>query len=64
MFWFIRLLLGKSEYVWVPVRIIKETNKAIFVDNGRKFWIVKSQIVKIRLKGGIFEVYVRECVVR
>ncbi len=31
MFWVIRLLFGKLEYVWFPVRIIKETDKAILV---------------------------------
>jgi len=30
MFWFIRLLFGKSEYVWVTVQMVKETDKAIF----------------------------------
>ena len=58
MLWIIRLLLGKSEYIWFPVKILKETNKAILVENDRKFWIAKSQIVKIRLRRGIFEVFV------
>ena len=58
MFWIIGLLFGKSEYVWLPVRILKETDKAILVDNGRRLWIAKSQIYKIRLKKGVFEVYI------
>ncbi|MFH1094527.1 MAG: hypothetical protein V1739_10320 [Candidatus Omnitrophota bacterium] len=64
MLWIIRLLLGKSEYIWLPVRILKETEKAILVENERKVWIPKSQIVKIRLRKGIFEVYVRGDLVR
>ena len=52
MLWIIRLLFGKSEYIWLPVRILKETEKAILVENYRKFWIAKSQIVKIRLRRG------------
>ncbi|MCK5492789.1 MAG: hypothetical protein KAJ14_06745 [Candidatus Omnitrophica bacterium] len=59
MLWLIRLLFGKSEYIWVPVCILKETDKAILVENCRKFWIAKSQIAKIRLRKGVFEIYVR-----
>ena len=59
MSWIIRLLFGKSEYIWVPVRILKETDKAILVENGRKIWIPKSQILKIRLRKEAFEIYVR-----
>ena len=59
MFWIIRFFLGKSEYVWFPVRILKETDKAILVETCRMFWIAKSQIVKIRLRKGVFEIYVR-----
>ncbi|MCK5591113.1 MAG: hypothetical protein KAI72_04080 [Candidatus Pacebacteria bacterium] len=64
MLWIIKLLFGKSEYVWLPVRILKETDKAILVPNYRKFWIAKSQIVKMRLRKGVFEVYVGEDLVR
>lgn len=64
MFWILRLFLGKSEYVWLSVRILRETAKAILVENGRRFWIAKSQVVKIRLKKGGFEIYVREDLVR
>ena len=52
MLWIIRLLFGKLEYIWFPVRILKETDKAILVENCRRFWIAKSQIVKIRLRRG------------
>ena len=64
MLWIIRFLFGKSEYVWFPVRILKETDKAILVKNCRKIWIAKSQIVKIRLRKEVFEVYVGEDLVR
>ena len=64
MFWIIRLLFGKSKYIWLPVRILKETDKAILVESCRKLWIAKSQIVKIRLRNGVFEVYVREDLAR
>ena len=63
MFWIIRLLLGKSDYVWFPVRILKETDKAILVEIGRKIWIAKSRIVKIRLRKGVSEVYVRKNII-
>ena len=54
----------KERYIWAPVRIIHETDKAILVDNGRKTWIPKSQINGIRLKNKAFEIYTKESVVR
>jgi hypothetical protein len=54
------LMYPKEKHVWTQVRIIHETDKAILVDNGRKFWIPKSRINKIRLRNGIFEVYATE----
>ena len=50
----------KEKYIWAQVRIIRETGKAILVDNGRKFWILKSRINRIRLKNNTFEIYVKE----
>ncbi|MFH2137686.1 MAG: hypothetical protein ABII88_04180 [Candidatus Omnitrophota bacterium] len=64
MFWIIRLLFGKSEYLWLPVRILKETDRAVLVENYRKMWIVKSKIVKIRLKKGVFEIYIKNYIVK
>jgi len=64
MLWIIRLLFCKSEYIWVQVRIIHETHRAILVDHGRKVWIAKSLIAKIRLRKGIFEIYVKEYLVK
>lgn len=57
------LLYPQERFIWVQVRIIHETNKAILIDNGRKFWIPKSRIGGIRLKNDIFEIYVKESVV-
>ncbi|MCX5699753.1 MAG: hypothetical protein NTX01_08690 [Candidatus Omnitrophica bacterium] len=54
----------KERFIWAPVRIIHETDKAILIDNGRKSWIPKSRIYRIRLKGNTFEIYVKESVVR
>ena len=50
--------------IWVKIRFTHETDKAILVYcNGKKTWIPKSRVCKIRLRGGIFEVWVRENVV-
>ena len=55
-----RLLQSKERYIWVQVRILYETDKAILVESGIKIWIPKSQIYEIRLRKNIFEIYVRE----
>lgn len=57
------LMRPQERFIWAQVRIIHETDKAILVDNGRKFWIPKSRICGIRLKGNTFEIYVKESVV-
>ena len=54
------LLYPKGRYLWAPIRILHETNKAILVYNGTKTWIPKSQIYGIRLRKNVFEIYVRE----
>ena len=53
-------LMNPEKHIWTQVRILKETDKAILVDNGMKTWIPKSQIFGIRLEKNVFEVYVRE----
>jgi len=58
-----KALYPEERYIWVQVRILHETDKAILVDNGRKFWIPKSRISGIRLKGNMFEIYTKESVV-
>ncbi len=55
-----RLLQPKECYIWVKIRILYETDKAILVYNSNKFWIPKSRIYEVRLKNNIFEVYVKE----
>ena len=55
-----KALYPEERYIWAPVRIIRETDKAILVDNGRKFWIPKSWVYGVRLKNNTFEIYVKE----
>jgi len=55
-----KFLYPKPRYVWVQVRILHETKKAVLVENAEKIWVPKSQIRKIRLRNDVFEVYVRE----
>ncbi len=63
MFWSLSiygLMHPKEKYIWAQVRILHETDKAIWIDNGMKIWIPKSQIYGIKLKNNIFEIYVKE----
>jgi len=55
-----RVLYPEERYLWAPVRIIHETDKAILVDNGRKTWISKSRVNGIRLRNNTFEIYTKE----
>jgi len=49
----------RQKKIWVKVRFVHETEKAVLVlFEGRKTWIAKSRIDKIRLRKGDFEVYV------
>lgn len=50
----------EERYIWAPVRIIHETDKAILVDNGRKTWIPKSRIYGVKLRNNTFEIYTQE----
>ena len=66
MFWSLGiygLVHPKERYIWVQVRILHETHKAVLVDTGIKIWIAKSQIHRIRLRNSIFEIYVKESTV-
>jgi hypothetical protein len=56
------LLYPKEKYIWTRVRI-RETEKAILIDNGIKIWIPKSRIRRIRLRNNIFDIYVKESTV-
>lgn len=53
----------QERYIWTPVRIIHETDKAILVDNGRKTWIPKSRVNGVRLRNNTFEIYIKESTV-
>ncbi len=57
------LIYPKEKYIWAGVRILRETDKAILVNNGMKIWIPKSRIHGIRLRNNIVEVYVKESTV-
>ncbi len=52
-----------ERYIWVKVRILRETDKAIFVQIGTRIWIPKSRVRAIRLRGSTFELYVKESTV-
>jgi len=55
-----KAIYPEERFIWAPVRIIHETDKAILVDNGRRTWIPKSRIYGIRLKNNSFEIYTKE----
>ncbi len=66
MFWPLSiyvLIHSKEKYIWVQIRILHETDKAVLVDNGMKIWIPKSRIYGIRLRNNTLEIYVRESIV-
>jgi len=53
-----RLFYQQEErLIWVKVRILHETDKAILVQHCRKLWIPKSRIYGVRLKNNTFEIY-------
>ncbi len=58
-----RALYPRERRVWVQVRILGETDRAVLVYYCRKVWIPKSRIYGIRLRKNVFEVYVGEGVV-
>jgi hypothetical protein len=57
-----RLLRPEEKYIWLQVRVLHETDKAILVSANTKFWIPKSRICGIRLKNNKFEVLVKESI--
>ena len=63
MLWLYNLIYPKEKYVWAGVRILRETDKAILVDDGMKTSVPKSRIHGIRLRKNTFEVYVKESTV-
>ena len=55
-----RAFFPARQHVWYPVRILRETEKAVLVYSGGKTWVPKSRIRGIRLRGYIFEIYILE----
>jgi len=53
----------EERLVWVKVRILYETDKAILVQHCRKCWIPKSRIYGIRLRKTTFEIYTKQSMV-
>jgi len=53
-------LINPERYIWLQVRILHETDKAILIYNGMKIWIPKSQIYGIRIRNNIFEIHIKE----
>jgi len=61
MFTLYRLLYPEEKYLWVKVRILHETQKAVLVEPPiGKQWIPKSRINGIRIKNKNFEFYLKE----
>lgn len=53
-------LFPSENYVWVQIKIIHETKKAILISADPKIWIPKSEIKNIRKENGNIEIYVKE----
>lgn len=60
MSWIYKFIFPDERYIWLQVRILHETDKAILIYNGMKIWIPKSRIYGIRLRNNKFEVLVKE----
>ena len=56
---FYKMLYPEEPYAWAPVRILRETEKALLVFNGGRRWIPKSRIHGIRLRGLTIELRIR-----
>ena len=66
MFWpfsIYDLVFPKERYIWAQIRILRESDKTILVDNGVKIWIPKSRIHGIKLKNNISKIHVKEITV-
>ena len=79
MFSIYDLLNPRPKYIWVQIRILHETDKAILVtaphvfarseatkqsrNHNIKIWIPKSRICGVRLRKNVFEVYVKESLI-
>jgi len=55
----------REKKIWVKVRFLHETEKAVLVlHEGKKIWIAKSRIYKIRLRKNVFEIRVRKSMLK
>jgi len=50
----------REKYIWVKVRIIHETDKAILIKTNSMIWVPKIRIKRIRLRNNNFEIYIKE----
>lgn len=58
------LLYPEEKRIWIKVRILHETQKAVLVEIPiGKQWIPKSMIGSIRIKDKNFEFYLKESVI-
>lgn len=58
------LICPEERRLWVKVRILHETQKAVLVDLPiGKEWIPKSRIDGIRIKDKNFELYLKESII-
>ncbi len=68
MFWLFYNYHPRYPYqkkIWIKIRFIHETDKAILVYcNGKKLWIPKSRVYKIKLRKGVFEIWIKENIIR
>jgi hypothetical protein len=54
------IIYPRERYIWVGVRILHETDRAVLVYNGMKVWIPKALIYGMRLRNNVFEFYIKE----
>lgn len=66
MFWLYSYLFStyprpKEKKIWVKVRFLHETEKAVLVlCEGRKIWVAKSRVYTVSLRKNVFEIYTKE----
>jgi|GEM_PF-966555 len=53
----------RSKHKRPNTRSQQDTSNGVYC-NGKKLWIPKSQVYKIRLREGVFEIYIKESSVR
>jgi len=64
LFTLYRFLYPEEKRIWIKVRILHETQKAVLIKIPiGKQWIPKSRIDGIRIKDKNFELYLKESVI-